>query len=60
MDNGKLLTLGLVGVGGYLAYNWYYGSGGYADQQACGAANTTAAQLQALAAQVIAAAALVV
>ena len=57
MDSGKLLTFGLVGVGGYLAYQWYYGSGGYADQQACGAANTTAAQLQALASQVIAAAA---
>ena len=57
MNSGNLLTLGLVGVGGYLAYRWYYGSGGYADQQACGAANMTAAQLQALASQVIAAAA---
>ena len=60
MESKNLLILGAVGVGGYLAYQWYYGSGGYADQQACGAANTTAAQLQALAAQVIAAAALVV
>jgi hypothetical protein len=25
MDSGKLLTLGLVGVGGYLAYRWYTG-----------------------------------
>jgi len=57
MESGNLLTFGLVGVGGYLAYQWYYGPGGYADQQACGAANTTAAQLQALASQVIAAAA---
>ena len=27
MDSGKLLTFGLVGVGGYLAYQWYYGLG---------------------------------
>ena len=53
MDSGNLLTFGLVGVGGYLAYQWYYGPGGYADQQACATLGMTAAQLQAIAANVI-------
>jgi hypothetical protein len=56
MDTGKIVMLGAVGVGGYLAYQWYYGAGGYADQQTCGA-SMTAAQLQAFAASIIASAA---
>ena len=52
MDSNNLLIVGAVGVGGYLAYRWYYGSGGYADQQACAAANMTAAQMQLAAAQI--------
>jgi hypothetical protein len=42
MDSKNILILGAVGVGGYLAYNWYYGSGGYADQQACAAGGAAA------------------
>jgi hypothetical protein len=57
MDSGKVLLLGGLAVGGYFAYQWYYGSGGYADRQICAAAGLTAAQLHALAAQVNAAAA---
>jgi hypothetical protein len=53
MDSKNLLIVGAVGVGGYLAYQWYYGPGGYADQQACATLGMTAAQLQAIAANVI-------
>ena len=42
MDSKNLLIVGAVGVGGYLAYQWYYGAGGYADQQACAADPTSA------------------
>ena len=42
MDTGKLLLIGGIGVGGYFAYQWYYGAGGYADQQACAADPTSA------------------
>jgi hypothetical protein len=55
MDTGKVLLLGGVAVGGYFAYQWYAGPGGYSDQQLCG--TQTGAQLQALAGQIIAAAA---
>ena len=56
MDTGKVLLLGGVAVGGYFAYQWYAGPGGYSDQQACGS-SVTAAQLQAFASQIISAAA---
>lgn len=56
MDTGKVLLLGGVAVGGYFAYQWYAGSGGYSDQQLCGS-SVTAAQLQAFASQIISAAA---
>jgi hypothetical protein len=55
MDTGKVLLLGGVAVGGYFAWQWYAGPGGYSDQQLCG--TQTPAQLQALAGQIIAAAA---
>jgi len=42
MDTGKILLLGGVAVGGYFAYQWYYGPGGYADRQACAADPTSA------------------
>ena len=56
MNTGNIVTLGAVAVGGYLAYQWYYGPGGQADQAVVGN-SLTAAQLQALSAQVTAAAA---
>ena len=56
MNTGNIVMLGAVGVGGYLAYRWYYGAGGQADQALVGT-SMTAAQLQALSAQVTAAAA---
>ena len=57
MDTGKLLLIGGIGVGGYFAYQWYYGSGGQADQALCSASGVPAAQLQVAAAEIIAMAA---
>lgn len=57
MDTGKLLLIGGIGVGGYFAYQWYYGSGGQADQALCAGAGVPAAQLQVAAAEIIAMAA---
>ena len=42
MDSSKVLMLGALGVGGYLAWRWYSGPGGYADQQACAAGGEAA------------------
>lgn len=56
-DNTKtLFTFGALGVAAYFLYQWYYGSGGQADQSVCGTAMTPN-QVPLAAAEVISAAA---
>lgn len=47
--SNQIITLAGVGIVGYLAYRWYYGPGGYADQATCTASGATDATLQAMA-----------
>ena len=51
MDTGKILMLGGLGVGGYLAYRWYAGPGGYKDQQTCAGTQTSDVDLKNLSIQ---------